>query len=80
MDAIALTAGEHADLLLLVGTLEVERAAIGPGIDFALAEIEDFVSARDLLVQGLVGIQRVAALVDIAELDALADQILPSSG
>ena len=73
MHAVALAAGEHADLLLLVGALEVEGAAIGAGIDLALAEIEHLVAARDLLVEGLVGIERVAALVDIAELHALAD-------
>src|SRR4051794_39722733 len=41
--AVALAAREHADLLLLVGALEVEGAAIGPGVDLALAEMEDLV-------------------------------------
>src|SRR3712207_6681019 len=60
-------------LLLLVGALEVEGAAIGAGVDLALSEIEDLVAAGDFLVEGLVGIEGVAALVDVAELDALAD-------
>ena len=50
MDAVALAAGEHADLLLLVGALEVEGAAIGARVDLALAEIEDVVPAGDLLL------------------------------
>jgi hypothetical protein len=32
MDPVALAAGEHADLLLLVRSLEVERGHIGPGV------------------------------------------------
>src|SRR3712207_7717089 len=40
-------------LLLLVGALEVEGAAIGAGVDLALAEIEDLVAAGDFLVEGL---------------------------
>jgi hypothetical protein len=38
MDAVALSAGQVADLLLLVGALEVERRAIGARVDLALAE------------------------------------------
>ena len=33
VDAVALTAGQLADLLLLVAALEVERADIGAGIE-----------------------------------------------
>ena len=73
MDAVALAARQHADLLLLVGALEVEGAAIGARIDLALAEIEDVVAAGDFLPHGLLVVQRVARLVDIAELHRLAD-------
>src|SRR5438309_10995621 len=73
MDPVALAARELADLLLLVGAAEVEERAIGPGIHLAAAEIDLVESARDLLEHGLVAGQRVARLVDIAELDRLAD-------
>ena len=73
MDPVALAAGEQADLLLLIGALEVEGRAIGAGVDLALAEIEHLVAAGDLLVERLAGIERVARLVDIAELHRLAD-------
>jgi hypothetical protein len=66
--AVALAARKVADLLLLVAALEVEGRAIGARIDLALAQLDDVVAAGDFLPDGLVGIERVAALVDIAEL------------
>jgi hypothetical protein len=71
--AVALAARQVADLLLLVGALEVEGADIGAGIHLALAEHEDVVAAGDFLPDRLVGRERVAALVDIAELDVVGD-------
>jgi hypothetical protein len=68
MHAVALAARQHADLLLLVGALEVEGAAIGARIDLALAEIEDVVAAGDFLPDVLLVVERVARLVDVAEL------------
>ena len=73
MHAVALAARQHADLLLLVGALEVEGAAIGARIDLALAEIEDVVAAGDFLPDVLLVVERVARLVDVAELHQLAD-------
>ena len=70
---VALAARELADLLLLVGALEVEGADIGARRHRALAELDLLQPARDLLAHGLVGVERVAALVDIAELDRVAD-------
>ncbi len=49
MHAVALTARERADLLLLVGALEVEGRAIAARIHFALAEQDQFVAAGNLL-------------------------------
>ena len=45
MRGVALASREHADLLLLVRALEVERAAIGARIDLPLAQIENVVAA-----------------------------------
>ncbi len=38
MDAVALAAGQLADLFLLVDALEVERADISPGLHLMLAD------------------------------------------
>ena len=72
--AVALAARERADLLLLVGALEVERAdSRRATLHLALAEHEHVVAAGDLLPDGLLAVERVARLVDIAELHRLAD-------
>src|SRR6185437_5666111 len=71
--AVALAARERADLLLLVGALEVEGAAIGARVDLALAELELVETAGNLLPDGRVAVEGVARLVDIAELHGLAD-------
>jgi hypothetical protein len=58
VDAVALAAGEHADLLLLVGALEVEGGDVGAAVDLALAELEVVGAAGDLLVDGAVASRR----------------------
>src|SRR5580704_8985150 len=73
MHAVALAAGERADLLLLIGALEIEGGAISARIHLALAEEDDIVAAGDLLPDRRSAVERVARLVDIAELDRLAD-------
>ena len=73
MHAVALAARELADLLLLVGAAEVEQRAIGAAGDLAAAEIDLVLPAGDLLPHRVVGAERIARLVDIAELDGLAD-------
>src|SRR6478609_6014171 len=74
MDAVAFTARERADLLLLIGALEVERRAIAARVDFLLAEQDQLVAAGDLLPHVLATVERVARLVDIAEMHGLADR------
>ena len=54
MHAVALAAGEIADLLLLVAAPEVERRAIGARVHLELAELDDFGAAGDFLPDGLV--------------------------
>ena len=71
---------KRADLLLLVAALEIEGAGIGARIHLALAEIEHVVAAGDFLPDGLVRIERVAALIDIAQLHAVADFDFPGIG
>ena len=71
--AVALATGEIADLLLLVGAAEIEGGAICARIDLVLAELDHFGPTRNFLPDVLVGIERVAALVDITHLHRLAD-------
>src|SRR5579883_3168285 len=74
VDAVALAARKLADLLLLVGSAEVERGAVGAAVHLAIAELDDVEAARQLLPHRLVGIERLAALVDVAELHRRADR------
>src|SRR6185369_14737866 len=74
VDPVALAARELADLLLLVGAAEVERGAVGAAVHLAVAELDDVEPARQLLPHRLVGIERLAALVDVAELDRRPDR------
>ena len=73
VDAVALAAGELADLLLLVGALEVEARGVLRGSSSALADLDLVLPSGDLLPDGLLGVERVARLVDVGELDGVAD-------
>src|SRR5271168_3516999 len=73
MHTVALAAGKLANLLLLVAALKRESASIGARIDLGLAELDDIGATGNLLPHGLVGIERVAALVYIADLHRGAD-------
>src|ERR1700726_2098964 len=53
MNAVALAARQCADLLLLVGALEIERRAIAARIDLAFAEQDLFVAAGNFLPHAL---------------------------
>src|SRR5260370_20361752 len=78
MHPVALAAGELPDPFLLVGAAEIEQRAIGAAGDLAAAEIDLLLAARNLLPHRVVGAERVARLVDIAELDRLAEAQLPA--
>ena len=73
LQAVALAARELADLLLLLGALEVEAGDVGAAVDRAVAERDLVPAARDLLPDGLRRVERVARLVDVGELDGLAE-------
>ena len=59
--AVALAAGQVADALLLVGALEVEAGDVRPPVDLAVADLHVVDAAGDLLVDGGVGVEGVAA-------------------
>ena len=62
------------DELLLVRAAEVEARHVGAGGQLAVADLDDLGALGDLLEHGLVGLQLVAALVDVAQLDGVADR------
>src|SRR3546814_15251680 len=62
-----------ADLLLLIATLEIEGPHIGAGLEFMLADGHEIMAAGNFLPDIMVGIQMIAALIDIAELHRIAD-------
>src|SRR5690606_42014675 len=72
--SIALAARERADLTLLIAAAEVEPRDVGARVDRALAELNLVVAARDLVEHGAMGRQRLARLVNIADLHGLADR------
>src|SRR5713101_5299560 len=80
VDAVALASRELTDLLLLVDALEVERTAIGAARHLAGAELDDVEPSRQFLPHRLVGIERLAALVDITQLHRRPDGERPRIG
>ena len=73
VEAVALTTGEHAGLLLLVRALEAELRHVGARRDLDLADRDVVEAVGDDLPQRLVRVDAAAALVDVADLDGLAD-------
>src|SRR5690606_6679922 len=69
----ALAAGQRAHLLLLIRTAEVEAGRIGARVDQLFTQPQLVVAVRNLLPDTLVGIEVVARLVDIGQLDRAAD-------
>src|SRR5262245_23345706 len=73
MHAIAFSARQRAHLLLLVGASEIEGRAVGARIHLALAERNDVLPAGDFLPDVLVALERIAGLIDVAEMHRFAD-------
>src|SRR6476659_1106247 len=73
MNAVALSTGERTDFLLLIAALEVERADISTRVHLPFSQPNDVLPIRDLLPNGLVRGEVIAALVDIAEVHAVAE-------
>ncbi len=70
--AIALAAGEHLHLFLLVRAGNVEARAVGPGVDFLVAEPDAVVAFADDFVHAFAGGEGFAALVHPGQLDRIA--------
>src|SRR5215217_4621054 len=73
MDAVPLPARERPDRLLLVRAAEVEAGHVRPCRDLAAARLDDLDAVRDLLEYRPGPVELVASLVDIAQLDRVAD-------
>ncbi len=73
VEAVALAAGQHTGELLLVGSLETEARDIGARRHFDAADLDEVVAVGDRLPQVLVRVEARAVLVDVADLDGLAD-------
>ena len=80
VDAVPLAAGQVPDELLLIGAAEVEARDVGARRDLAVADPDRFDAVGDLGEDRQVRPQLVAALVDVAELDGLADLHRPAVG
>ena len=59
---------------------KLNRADVLPRVHLALAEQDRVLAAGDLLPDGVRALERVADLVDVRELDRLADSSSPPSG
>ena len=79
VDAVPLPARQHRALLLLVGPVEAERGAVGPGGNGPAADRDEVLAARDLLEDRLPGIED-ARLVGVGDLDRLPDPDAPGVG
>src|SRR6516225_6489436 len=73
MDAVAFTTRELTHLFLLVGATEVEQRTVGTARHLAASEIDLVLSTRDLLPHRVRRNQSITGLIDITELDGLAD-------
>src|SRR5689334_25362704 len=73
VEAVALTTGEDAGLLLLVGALEAERRDVRAGVHLEVGDLDVVESVGDDLPDVLVGVDAATALVDVGDLDGRAD-------
>jgi hypothetical protein len=74
VDAVALPARQLPTELLLVRAAEVEATTRTRGRQLARPDLDDLGALGDLLEDRLVGVERIAALVDVAQLDRVADR------
>ena len=67
MHAVSFPAGQVSDLLLLIGSGEIESRNVRSGIDLARTQGNRFLVLGDFLPNGFVGSKRIAALIHIGE-------------
>ena len=73
VDAVPLAAGELTDGLLLVAASEVEPRRVLARVDLPLAEQDDVLASGDLLPHRVLRVEVGPRLVDVGQLDGVAD-------
>ena len=73
VQTVALTTREHAALLLLISSAEIKTTQIGTHIHIAAAHTDGLIAAAHHLIDALIGIDVLMLLIDIGELDSLAN-------
>ena len=68
---VAFTTRQQADFLLLVTALEVEGTAIGAGVHFGIAKLDDLGPARNGLPDVVIRVQVIARLVNIGQINGI---------
>src|SRR5512139_597503 len=71
--AVALTAGEIADRLLLLRAAEVEAADVSARGRLVVADLDHVEAVREFLPDGLLVVERLPRLVDVRELHRRSD-------
>ena len=67
MQAIALTTGEHAAFLFLVGTRKIEATQIGARIDFSATHSHQFIALAHHLIHTFGGVDILVLLVHVSQ-------------
>ena len=80
VDAVPLAARQVGDALLLIRAPEVEPRDVLARVHLSLAELDRVVTARDLLPDVVRRVEVGARLVDVGELDGVADAESPVVG
>src|SRR5215468_5222425 len=73
MNAIALATRKLSDPLLLVGAREIKTRDVCAGVYLALSEVKNIGAVGYFFPDSLVRAQRIARLIDVAELDCGPD-------
>src|SRR5215207_3498357 len=73
VEPVPLATGQHASRLLLVGALEPERGDVGPRGHLDVADLDVVEAVGDDVPQRLLRVDAAAVLLDIRQLDRLAD-------
>src|SRR5262249_45176444 len=73
MEPVAFSTREIADLLLLIGALEVEAGDVGATVHLARADLHEIDATGDLFVHRLRRLECGARLVDVRELHGRTD-------
>src|SRR5712692_4226294 len=72
MNAVSLAARKQADFFLLIGAGKIKPSDVSSRVHLSLAELDHIVPAGDFFPDVLVGVERVAPLIDVAQFHRFA--------